>query len=168
MDGMGEMDNAPLPPESADDSMPPMDDSNEPPMDGANDAPDGGMNDNDGEGFNDDNGVPPSDDGMNDNDDEMGGMPPQDEGDNDDSELMDIFNNLSIEDKAAVAKYAKSMMDDSGGDEGMTQESRRNIRDLIDETFNDIVNGGKERKRDKKELPKQYRKMNNPFKSPYA
>lgn len=57
--------------------------------------------------------------------DQMGGpddMPPMDgpdEGGNaDDQELLDIINGLSIEDKAAVTKYAKSMADKSGGNNG--------------------------------------------------
>lgn len=164
MDGMGEMDNAPLPPESAQVHEPsmdnePMGDMNEPIGGNHDDGFDGNDDMNHDDGFD-------SDDDMNHDDEPQDMHAPEDNGD--DSELMDIIDNLSIEDKAAVVKYAKSMMNDESDDNGITQESYRNMRGLIDETFNDIINGEKYKTRDKKDLPKSYRKMNNPFKSPYA
>lgn len=171
MDGMGEMDNAPLPPESAQAPEPsmdnePMDDMNEPIGDNHDDGFDGNDDMNHDDGFDSHDDGFDSDDDMNHGDEPQDMHAPEDNGD--DSELMDIIDNLSIEDKAAVVKYAKSMMNDESDDNGITQESYRNMRGLIDETFNDIINGEKYKTRDKKDLPKSYRKMNNPFKSPYA
>ena len=89
MDGMDDMNNAPMPPMGADDM------GGEDPMGG--DPMGGGM------------------DGMG------GDMPqgPDDMGGEEGNELMGIFDNLSVEDKAAVIKYAKSMSSDEGGDEPM-------------------------------------------------
>lgn len=147
MDGMADM-NAPVPPMGAD-----------PMMDDPNAIGDGmGMN--------------------NPNEDPMGGESSDEQnpmGNGDDDELMNIINNLSIEDKAAVTKYAKSMANGSDNDEEtpqmdgeMPMEDKRRLRDVIDETINSIINGdtnkGVERK-DKKS-PRKYRHLrNNPFKS---
>lgn len=106
--------------------------------------------------------------------DPMGGMPqdPNAMG-NADDELMNIFNGLSIEDKAAVTKYAKSMADNSEGDEmmpqdgGMPMESIRSVKSIIDEVINDVVNDRKGTKRPEKKMPKEYRDMEMPFKSPF-
>ena len=98
----------------------------------------------------------------------------QDMSNSDDDELMDILNSLSIEDKAAVTKYAKSMADDSkGGDEmpqdngEMPMESRKSMKTIIDEVLNDVVNDRKSMKRQNKDLPKEYRNAEMPFKSPF-
>jgi hypothetical protein len=143
MDGMGDLDNAPMPPMGPDDMG--MDNPNA--MDGA-----------------DPMGEDPMADGGMDGSNAMGG---------EDDELMDIINGLSIEDKAAVTKYAKSMADDSNGEETpdmggeMPMESRRNIRNLIDEVINDVLDNREGTKRPEKKLPKQYRNVEMPFKSPF-
>jgi len=116
-------------------------------------------------------------------DDEMDGeQPPMEdqdgmEQDGEDKELLDIINSLSIEDKAAVKKYAKSMSDDDeeGGNEDfgdnepedeMPMEGMRSLRNIIDETINDVFNQ-KERKRDNDELPQEFERGSFPFKSKY-
>ena len=142
MDGMDDMDNAPAPPMGSDIGM-------EDPM-GGNDAA-------------------PMDDPNAMGDDPMAGDEPMG---NEDGELMDIIDNLSIEDKAAVTKYAKSMVDDSNGempqDENpMPMESRRSFKSIIDETINDVLDNKEGTKRPEKRMPKQYRGINNPFKSPF-
>ena len=143
MDGMGDLDNAPMPPMGPDDMG----------MDGPNAM--GGA---------DPMGEDPMTDGGMDDPNAMGG---------EDDELMNIINGLSIEDKAAVTKYAKSIADDSNGEETpdmggeMPMESRRNIRNLIDEVINDVLDNREGTKRPEKKLPKQYRNVEMPFKSPF-
>lgn len=150
MDGMGDM-NAPMPPMGAD------------PMGGDDmmgDAPSGMDNE------------PPMDE-------PMGGEDPN-AASGEDDELMNIINGLSIEDKAAVTKYAKSMADNSEGTEDqmmggetpdmgneMPMESRRNVRNIIDEVLNDVLDNKEGTKRPEKKMPKQYRDMEMPFKSPF-
>lgn len=132
MDGMGDLDNAPMPP------MGPDDMGGEDPMGGAPD--------------------------------DMGGEPPMD---GEDDELMNIINGLSIEDKAAVTKYAKSMADDSEGAEDpmmggeMPMESKRGMKSIIDEVLNDVLDNQEGTKRPEKKMPRQYRDMEIPFKSPF-
>ena len=164
MDGMGDLDNAPMPPMGADGMG--MDDS----MGGPDDM--GGAPDDMG------GGSPMGDepDDMGGAPDDMGGEPPMDGGEDD--ELMDIINNLSIEDKAAVTKYAKSMADDSEGDEipqddgGMPMESLKNIKNVINEVINDILDNQEGTKRPEKKLPKEYinkedgRHIETPFMTP--
>lgn len=108
--------------------------------------------------------------------DPMGGMPqdPNAMGNADDDELMNIVNGLSIEDKAAVTKYAKSMADDSEGNEMMPQggeempmESKRPLRNIIDEVLNDVLNDREGTRRPEKKMPKEYRDVEMPFKSPF-
>ena len=143
MDGMGDLDNTPMPPMGADDMG--MDDPNAmaDPMGGEGQddmaAPMGGM------------------------DEPMGG---------EDDELMNIINGLSIEDKAAVTKYAKSMADSSNeeipqDDGGMPMESKMRMKHIIDEALNDVLDNREGTKRPKKDLPKEYRRMVSPFKSPF-
>ena len=144
MDGMGDLDNAPMPP------MGPDDMGGEDPMGGTPD---------------DMGGEPPMDD-------PMGGEGPNAMGDEDD-ELMNIINGLSIEDKAAVTKYAKSMADDSEGAEDpmmggeMPMESKRGMKNIIDEVLNDVLDNKEGTKRPEKKMPRQYRDMEMPFKSPF-
>ena len=132
MDGMGDLDNAPMPPMGLDDM------GGEDPMGGAPD--------------------------------DMGGEPPMD---GEDDELMNIINGLSIEDKAAVTKYAKSMADDSEGAEDpmmgdeMPMESKRGMKSIIDEVLNDVLDSQEGTKRPEKKMPRQYRDMEMPFKSPF-
>lgn len=108
-------------------------------------------------------------------------------GNQEDDELMNVINSLSMEDKAAVLKYAKSMSDgnegaemptdaEMGGDPGVAApdqnqmpESRGLFGKIIDETINSIK-GKKDNgiKRPEKDLSKKYRdKKDNPFVSPY-
>ena len=154
MDGMGDLDNAPMPPMGADNM------GGEDPMS----DPMGGAPDNMG-------GESPMDDPMGGGDtNAMGG---------EDDELMNIINGLSIEDKAAVTKYAKSMANDSEGGEDpmmgsapdmggeMPMESRRNVRSIIDEVLNDVLDNKEGTKRPEKKMPRQYRDMEMPFKSPF-
>ena len=151
MDGMGDLDNAPMPP------MGPDDMGGEDPMGGAPD---------------DMGGEPPMDD-------PMGGEDPNAIGGEDD-ELMNIINGLSIEDKAAVTKYAKSRADDSEGAEDrmmggeapdmggeMPMESKRGMKSIIDEVLNDVLDNKEGIKRPEKKMPRQYRDMEMPFKSPF-
>ena len=132
MDGMGDLDNAPMPPMGLDDM------GGEDPMGGAPD--------------------------------DMGGEPPMD---GEDDELMNIINGLSIEDKAAVTKYAKSMADDSEGAEDpmmggeMPMESKRGMKSIIDEVLNDVLDNQEGTKRPEKKMPRQYRDMEIPFKCPF-
>lgn len=148
MDGMGDLDNAPVPPMGADDMG--MDD-----MGGDPNA----MGDPNMLGDEDPNAMGEPND--------MNG---------DDDELMNIVNNLSIEDKAAVTKYAKSMADDSDAsgmpqDDGiggeMPMESYHRIKNIIDETINDVLDDREGTKRPEKKLPKGYRNVEMPFKSPF-
>ena len=148
MDGMGDLDNAPMPPMGADDM---------------------GMGDPMGD-------EPMGDPNAMDDPNAMGDEPPMDDpniGNGEDDELMNIINNLSIEDKAAVTKYAKSMADDSnGGNEeaqdmggDMPMESRRSLKNIIDEALNDVINDREGTKRDERNLPKHLRKFESPFTS---
>lgn len=92
-------------------------------------------------------------------------MPPMDEpqggddmngGNSDTQEIDDIFNQMSIEDKNAVIKYAKSMLDngddenemqDQGENMGMPMESRR----YLSKRVNEICNGVFDKRVNKKE-----------------
>lgn len=95
---------------------------------------------------------------------------PQQGQDQDDDEIMNIINSLSIEDKAAVEKYAKSMVDDSSdnsSNDSMPMESRyRSIKSVIDETISSYLYDDDEEERMQK-LPKEYKGFKSPFKSPY-
>lgn len=143
MDGMDDINNAPMPPMGADDMG--MDD----PMVGEDPNAMGG------------------EPNPMDNEDPMGG------GNNDDDELMSIVDGMSAEDKAAVIKYAKSMTDDSQGAQDpnmggeMPMESRRSFKSIIDEAINDVLDSKEGTKRPEKKMPKEYKSMNNPFKSPF-
>ncbi len=94
-------------------------------------------------------------------------MPEEDGDDND--ELMDVVNGLSMEDKVAVLKYAKSLGDDNIGDDKEMQfnESvKRKRDDIINEIMNDIFNrrdGEKTTKREPKEIENDRITKNNPF-----
>ena len=94
---------------------------------------------------------------------------PMDNENSDDNELMDIVNKLSVEDKAAVVKYAKSMADDSMNDEmpqgdEMPMESKKRRTDVIDEILNDVSD---DEKRPNKKMPRQYKGFDSPFKSKF-
>ena len=149
MDGMGDLDNAPMPPMGADDMG--MGDPNamggEMPMDDPNAM--GGQ-------------------------DPMGGEDPNAMNGSDDDELMNIVNGMSTEDKAAVIKYAKSMANDSEGTASqdpnmggeMPMESKRNVKSIIDEVINDLLNDNEGTKRLEKKISKEYKGITMPFKSP--
>ena len=143
---MGSFDNAPMPPMGADDNM--------------------GMGDPMG---GDPNAM--GDDPMGNDPSAMGSEEPPMGASADDDELMNIVNGMSTEDKAAVIKYAKSMADDSdeevpqGGE--MPMESRVSYSAIIDETINDMLNDRSGTKRPSKKIPKEYKGMTSPFKSPY-
>ena len=150
MDGMGDLDNTPMPPMgSGDMGDDPMGDD---PMGGGED-PMGDPNGNDPMG------------------DDMGNEPPMDDeqgGGND--ELDDVVSKLSTEDQAAVLKYAKSMADEEGDDEQggeMPMEGFRSMKRIIDETINDVLDGYEGTDRPQKKVAKGYRNLNNPFKSPF-
>lgn len=143
--------------------MPPMDDSME--------TEDPSMSD-------DINSMPPmgedptmgADQSMGD-DGSMDDMPQQGQ-DQDDDEIMNIINSLSIEDKAAVEKYAKSMVDDSSdnsSNDSMPMESRyRSIKSVIDETISSYLYDDDDDEEERmQKLPKEYKGFKSPFKSPY-
>ena len=145
------------------DSMPPMDDSME--------TEDPSMGD-------DINSMPPmgedptigADQSMGD-DGSMDDIPQQGQ-DQDDDEIMNIINSLSIEDKAAVEKYAKSMVDDSSdnsSNDSMPMESRyRSIKSVIDETISSYLYDDYDDEEERmQKLPKEYKGFKSPFKSPY-
>ena len=139
MDGMGDLDNTPMPPMGSGDM------GNDP------------MGDPNGEG-----------ETMG---DDIGNEPPMDDEPNDDNdELDDVIDSLSVEDKAAVLKYAKSMADDGGDDEQggeMPMEGFRSMKRIIDETINDVLDGYEGTDRPQKKVAKSYRNLKSPFKSPY-
>lgn len=104
----------------------------------------------------------------------MGDMPQQGQDqDDDDDEIMNIINSLSIEDKAAVEKYAKSMVDDDSSDnssnDSMPMESRyRSIKPVIDETISSYLYDDDDDEEERmQKLPKEYKGFKSPFKSPY-
>lgn len=97
---------------------------------------------------------------------------PQKGQDQDDDEIMDIINSLSIEDKAAVEKYAKSMTDDSSDNSSnynMPMESRyRSIKPVIDEIISSYLYDDDDDEEERmQKLPKEYKGFKSPFKSPY-
>lgn len=100
----------------------------------------------------------------------MDDMPQQGQ-DQDDDEIMNIINSLSIEDKAAVEKYAKSMADDSSdnsSNDSMPMESRyRSIKSVIDETISSYLYDDDNEEERMQKLPKEYKGFKSPFKSPY-
>ena len=100
----------------------------------------------------------------------MGDIPQQGQ-DQDDDEIMNIINSLSIEDKAAVEKYAKSMVDDSSdnsSNDSMPTESRyRSIKSVIDETISSYLYDDDDEEERTQKLPKEYKGFKSPFKSPY-
>lgn len=146
--------------------MPPMDDDS---MDGMGE--DLGNDQMDGMGDQaSDAGLPPMDDGDSDGINDDGADGNSDDNSNpEDNELMDIINSLSIEDKAAVEKYAKSMVDDdkSSASDDMPMESRvSRFKNLVDETINSFLYDDDEDDRVER-MPKEYKNLSNPFKSPY-
>lgn len=101
----------------------------------------------------------------------MDDMPQQGQN-QDDDEIMNIINSLSIEDKAAVEKYAKSMTDDSSdnsSNDSMPMESRyRSIKPVIDETISSYLYDDDDDEEERmQKLPKEYKGFKSPFKSPY-
>lgn len=100
------------------------------------------------------------------------GMPPAPPAGGDDDELTQVIDGLSMEDKAAVLKYAKSMADDNGGGEEqapapMPNESRM-VRTTMREMMKSVALPPEDRKTERKEekLSGKFGKK-NPFVSPY-
>ena len=151
-----------------------MDDMNTPP-------PPMGVNDMDG-GMDDPMGGPmgggPGPDAEGGMDDPMGGMDDPTGGDQDpmggdqnpmggDDEFMNKFNQLSKEDQVAVEKYTDSMLDDSGADGQMPMETYRSIKNIIDETINDVLDNREGTKRPEKKLNRKQYNFFSPFKTPF-
>lgn len=91
-------------------------------------------------------------------------------GEGDDDELMNIINGLSVEDKAAVKKYAESMADNNGGGDDeppmseeppMPMESKQKIDSMVNEISDELMNG--KRKRFEKHITNNKVSKNNPF-----
>ena len=103
----------------------------------------------------------------------MDDQPPMDSemgGENgEDDELNSIIDGMSVEDKAAVIKYAKSIADKSDvapQDDGMPMESSFNYKGIIDEVLNDVLDGHEGTKRPEDTMPKEYRNRPiTPFKT---
>lgn len=117
----------------------------------------------------DDMGEEPDDMG---GEDPMAGGPDDMGGGNGHDELMQIADQLDTEDEAALIKYGKSMVDDSGSPEGGMDmpESRFNFGKIIDETLDSLINKPEDNgiKRPVKKLnTKQRDNKTNPFVSPY-
>ena len=102
------------------------------------------------------------------------GMPPAPPAGGEDDELTQVIDGLSMEDKAAVLKYAKSMADNNGGGEEqaptpepMPNESRM-VRTTMREMMNSVTLPPEDRKTERKEdkLSGKFGKK-NPFVSPY-
>ena len=148
VDGMGDLDNAPIPPMAADGGM------DEP----IGDAP-SGMG-----------GEPPmGDEPPMDEKPPMGG----DDLSQEDNEVLDVANNLTTKDKATWLEYGKSMEKD-GSDEApepmegeMPMESVNRYKMIIDEVINDVLDNQDGITRPSKELPEEYEGFESPFKSPY-
>ena len=153
MGGMDDM-NTPMPPMDAGQDMIPPEGGDQDPMMGGEE--------------------PPMDDA---------GAPEGDMGGGEDDELMNLINSLSIEDKAAVKKYAESMTDDEGGEEPpmgdagapqdmggeMPMESRFNFKHIIEGIFNDdgkkksVFDVGTDRPQDKMVGKPKVKDGDNPF-----
>lgn len=86
-------------------------------------------------------------------------------------ELNNVVSNLSLEDQAAVLKYAKSMQkDNEGNNDGMMPESRKTrYNNILNEVIADILHDTEKTgiKRQETKLPRRYKNMNSPFNSPY-
>lgn len=133
-----------------DNNMPPMDeqppmDDNMPPMDEQ----------------------PPMDDNMPPMDEEPPMDGDEDNAGGDTQEIDDLFNKMDIEDKNAVIKYAKSMVDDDSNDEQeeMPMESMGYLGKRIDEICGEVLSKriDKEERR-KKDIAFDRRKMKgSPF-----
>lgn len=89
-----------------------------------------------------------------------------------DSELMDLIDSLSLEDKAAVKKYAESMADskgdekpDMGGGEppmgDMPMENRQYLNNLVNEISDELMK--RDRKRFDKNITAKGIGRKNPF-----
>ena len=96
---------------------------------------------------------------------DMGGQPG-----GEDDELAQIINGLSIEDKAAVLKYAKSMAGDGneGNEQGMPMENTNAKTTIREDMMGDVTQPVRDRKteRDETKLSKKAKKS-SPFVSPY-
>lgn len=104
--------------------------------------------------------------------DSMGGNEDDGQEEANDSEIMDIVNGLSLEDQAAVKKYAQSLQKDSTPQEpnedanfnGMPTEGRKRLQRMVQETLGDVMDTDSSEERPTRELPKAYKKdRRNPF-----
>ncbi len=103
----------------------------------------------------------------------MGDQPTDTSGNGENDELMNVINDLSMEDKAAVLKYAKSMADGNEGGEGQEsnmmgdeQGQMPESRSLFGKTINERIkkNDSKESgKRPEKKKPLTRRNPYAPF-----
>jgi hypothetical protein len=64
-----------------------------------------------------------------------------------------------------MADDSQGAQDPMGGE--MPMESRRNFTSIIDETINDVLDNREGTKRPEKKMPKEYKGMKSPFKSPF-
>jgi hypothetical protein len=65
-----------------------------------------------------------------------------------------------------MADDSQDAQDPNMGGE-MPMESRHSFKSIIDETINDVLDSKDGTKRPEKKMPKEYKGMNNPFKSPF-
>ena len=140
MDGMGDMNNAPMPPMGADD-MGMEDPMGQDPNAMGEQDPMGGEQ-------------PP----MTGGDDEelmsiVDGMSAEDKA-------------AVIKYAKSMADDSQGAQDPNMGGE-MPMESRRSFKSIIDETINDVLDSKEGTKIPGKKMPNEYKGMNNPFKSPF-
>lgn len=104
--------------------------------------------------------VPPMED--------MNQEPPMEGNESTDNEVMDVISQLSVEDQAAVKKYAKSLLGDKGQEDNqqMPMESHKYNGSVIGERLSD-KNHKRPSERGETKVPKEYsRKRNNPWIAP--
>ena len=137
MDGMGDLDNAPMPPMGADDM---------------------GMNDPMG------GGEPPMDDQQPPMDNEMVGGSPEDDELNSIVDGMSAEDKAAVVKYAkSIADDSNAMPQDGG----MPMESTFNYKGIIDEVINDVLDDYDGTKRPEDTMPKEYRNQPiTPFQSP--
>lgn len=99
--------------------------------------------------------VPTEVDGLDGNDEMDGDM--SDNGGN--HEIDKIFDKLDTEKKAAVIKYAKSMVNDS--DDEMKSEGRKRLGNIVNEIVNDVISDRKNK--DDKKIRNNRVTQENPF-----
>ena len=117
--------------------------------------PDGGADENQ------DMGMPDMNDDMGEMDTDMN-EPEESEGA---SEIMDIVNGLPLEGQTAVKKYAKSLKDESSGNDDEEDDEmpdNMQMEGFVRETMDSMTNS--RRDRPNKRIPKEYKGIRkNPF-----